>query len=181
MNESSGPAFTEGIQASAEAQVTLTQREFVTATLLMSLKTFRWVLAVWVTIALFSLIAAFGPPRENSPTLWSSTLPLAVLIILIGFVWLGGLLQFRGLAPERLTYRWRFFPSYVEMDSKVANARVHWSAFVMVKETATLFLFFPHKSVSQIVPKRCFTSIGDVDKVRALCRQNLGARAKVRQ
>jgi hypothetical protein len=105
----------------------------------------------------------------------------AMVVVFIALIWVGALFRFRSLPIERRTYRWRFFPSHIDTASTLSTARLEWPIFVAVKETATLFLFFPQRSICHIIPKRCFSQSADIDHVRKLCREHLGSKASVRE
>src|SRR5437762_2364008 len=111
----------------AQAQVSLNSHEFAVATLLTSLKAFRWVIAIWLGIGLLNLVLALLPRRETSPSLTSAIPMFAIVVVLIALIWFSALLRFRKLPIERRTYHWRFFASHIETESSLSTARLEWS------------------------------------------------------
>jgi len=163
----------------AQADVRLQAREFAFATLLVSLRRFRWLLGFWAAIGVGTLLLAMPPRTETSPTEMSVVTVLATLFAFIGAIAVSALLRFRSLPASQTEYKWSFYPGHIDAVSSVATARLDWSLFVEVREIGQSFLFFPQRDMCHIIPKRSFARPSEIKAIRAVCRDRLGPKAHV--
>lgn len=164
----------------AVAEVVLTGSEFAAASLFVTLRALRWILAFWLAIGLLTLALSLRPgPAAPRSTTGLILVGMAFAIVLLS--WVSARLQFRRLPAGRKRYMWRFFEDHIEMASAVGDARNQWELFVRVVETRSLFLFFPQRNICQIVPKRAFPDELQIDEVRRIAKKKLGRQAKIRR
>jgi hypothetical protein len=60
-----------------------------------------------------------------------------------------------------------------------SSAHVSWDTILRAAESKHSFHLFFHKSFFHTIPKRCIKRPEDVDRLRAILKHSLGARAKV--
>jgi len=66
-----------------------------------------------------------------------------------------------------------------ETSTSVSSGRAAWSVVHRVLETPESFLFFISNSSFSVFPKRCLQSEGQIEVLRGLIRQCVGAKAKL--
>jgi hypothetical protein len=54
-----------------------------------------------------------------------------------------------------------------------SEAHLDWAGVLKARETSTLFLIYPQRAVTQVLPKRLFTSVEDESRVREMLRSHV--------
>ena len=160
-----------------EAHVVLRPAEFARGSFEMSLRVFRWAIALWIGLACLMLLVAFGPAAEPS-SLRSALGVIGALVALVTLLWFGALYQFHRLPTHLKTCTWRFYPDRIETAGELGSATFQWRALWRVRESKSLFLFQPQRNLCYIVPKRVLGA-GAVSELRRLAVETLGRSATV--
>ena len=164
----------------ATATVDLTAREFAAASTMITMRALRWLIAIWLGICVLNL-ASFLIAKPGSPKSLSGFVLIGVALGLFVLTWAGALLRYRRLASDRKHYTWRFFDDHIETESALGSATFQWRLFVRVRETRSLFLFFPQRNLCHVIPKRALATGLQVNEVRRLAKTTLGKLAQVRE
>ena len=67
----------------------------------------------------------------------------------------------------------------LETKTKSMTSSRKWESYAKIFETKSDFIFFPQENVFAAVPKRFFKSQNQIDELRQLISEKLGARAKL--
>jgi YcxB-like protein len=147
-------------------------------------------LARWVSAFILSLIF-YDLYKNESATLLSfpdgesilavaALLMLFVLLALLVFPYLRVRAMFRKSPGIGKTRRYTFRAAGVTIHSEVSDSDCKWSLFQRVFETPRVFIFSQISSAGTYIPKRCFSSPNDVAIMRALIRENMPGKFRLR-
>jgi hypothetical protein len=113
---------------------------------------------------------------------------LAILVLLFVFILLGLLLfpYLRVLALFRKPAMRRprvvtFSPTGIRIESEDANVDCKWSIVKRVMETRGLFLLLYTTAGAMYLPKRCFASHEDIERLRQIIIENFRGRWQLRR
>ena len=74
---------------------------------------------------------------------------------------------------------YEFSPAGVTMRGELYSTELRWEAFYRVVETRHDFLFYHSKAMANILPKRVFGTVNELQEFRDLLREHLAQRAYV--
>jgi hypothetical protein len=146
----------------------------------------RWVSAFVLCLIFYDLY------KDQSATLLSfpdgkailtivALLALFVLLALLAFPYLRMRAMFRKSPNMTKTRHYTFRATGITIRSEDANADCKWSVFQRVFETPSVFVFSQTSLSGTHIPKRCFTTPGDVARMRELIRENMSGRFHLRR
>ena len=173
-----------------EAVVQLTRRDVYRANvaiILASKKPWQWVLYLLVQTALgsimfFALFSLFrGEKASWIALLWG---PLFFLLF-TPYLWFGApffaarsLLRSNPNTAKEV--QWLFFPGRIETHGPVSDTTLKWSVFHTIRETDEQFLLYLQKNFANVLPKRSFRSIAEVNAFRELVRSSFAGKIVLR-
>lgn len=110
---------------------------------------------------------------------------LCTLVMLLApvFLMLNVYLQarrnFSNLKGFQKRLRFIFSAGGYDVGDEKSFSHVSWDSVVGAVETTHSFNLFFHKSLFQVIPKRCFRDSGEIGGLRALLGAGVGAKAKL--
>ncbi len=157
--------------------------------------TFFWIAFIALTVGFFlyqkqhdATLQSPPPPMQvSNPQWWFNFLVFFVpgVVLLLGIVYLQ-LFYPRHAAAKRV---WDSNPSLqlcrtldadasrIILEDGQASREMRWSSLVRYLESSNLFLLYTADGAYDIVPKRGFASVGEVDAFRALLDEQIPARS----
>jgi hypothetical protein len=67
--------------------------------------------------------------------------------------------------------KYEFSEAGVGINTPLTDAAIKWAAFAGTTETRSAFWLYSSRSVSIVLPKRCFTDVSDIRALRELLRE----------
>lgn len=114
--------------------------------------------------------------------------PLAAtgVVVFLGFpvfylatTWLRTKRGFASLQDFQTKIDYSFSPGGYEVRDLKSSAKIDWDTIVRAAESKHSYHLFFHRSAFHTIPKRCFKTTQDIERLRTLLRQTLGTRATV--
>ena len=128
-------------------------------------------IAFWLSLAFLSWMA-YSLLRMPGRSLPSGLLVLVVLVLVVRFcVPYFAARSFVKKNPEKLgPTRHSIGHEGTSNEGLHGAGETKWSAFQRIRETKDLFLLYPQSNFAQIVPKRCFESLDEIQRYRQILR-----------
>lgn len=145
----------------------------------------RWTAAFVLCLIFYHLYEDSSATLLSFPSGGSILAVVALLMLLV----LSGLLLFPYLRIRSLfrkspalakTRRYTFSADGIAVQSDDANTECKWSFFQRAVETRTTFSFSTTSLSGTYVPKRCFASHEDIQRVRSLIHENMPGKCRLR-
>lgn len=174
---------TPGCAEAIEIEVDLERDDLVHASYALFFRRARFVLPLHGLLVLtgLALVVTYGGEFTGSPALvlFGVLLLLALPGLALALVYWSAAGQFERAAPRAATMRYRFSAEALEISSEFRSGWLPWEAISEAFETKKSFLLFLSPGEHYVVPKRCFPNAGDIDRLRALLREQVGTKARV--
>lgn len=107
-------------------------------------------------------------------------LPTLFPLILITFsIFFGGYLAYKRVPDFQKDIRYSFSDDGYETSFSKGFSQVNWDNLIKVSETNKCFLFYLQKSMFQVIPKRAFNNIDEINSLRKIIASKLGSKAKL--
>jgi hypothetical protein len=145
----------------------------------------HWVLVLAACLILYGVSPLWPPVASAS----DRNPELFLLYLLIGSVSLALFLlpylrvrsMFRKSPALRRPRRLIFRAEGIQFESEDARGEYKWSLFMRIMETRKVFLLLQTAHAATYIPKRCFSSPGDVELLRQLIRENFKGKWTLRR
>jgi YcxB-like protein len=101
-------------------------------------------------------------------------------LLLIVTVWVSALYKgyrtWKTTPPLKGIIQYQFDDSGIRIETEMSKSEAKWSALTKWKESKRSFVLYAQSSIGHVIPKRFFSSNGDIDGVRELLRANVAAK-----
>jgi hypothetical protein len=136
------------------------------------------VFLLWICAGVYILVDMI---RSGQALLHLSSLifPVFIFILFPLVTWWSARQKYAMLRPGQRTFSFLFFADQVRVENQDGHSLLPWRACKKVRESKNYFFLFLSRRNFYILPKRAFVSPEGMEKLRALCRDNLGSPAKI--
>jgi hypothetical protein len=144
----------------------------------------RWVLLIVACLILFNLYSSIFGGHGAEPVLawfWACILILCLSAAMFLLPYWRVLRMFRKAPAFSKSRRWSISAQGLHLESEDTRADYKWSLFARIIETRTTFLLLQTSYYATYIPKRCFSSPGDIQTVRNLIRENFTGKYRIRR
>lgn len=90
-------------------------------------------------------------------------------------IWFQAKRNFANLRGFQKRVRFEFSADGYEVSDNKSSGQIKWDAILRAAESRHSFHLFFHKSLFHTIPKRCFKSLEDVERLRAILKNSLGS------
>jgi tetratricopeptide (TPR) repeat protein len=87
--------------------------------------------------------------------------------------------RYKAFKNKEKSIRFCFEENTYEASTEKVFTRVSWDSLQKVSETRTDFWLYQELNVYHVVPKKFFTSLEDIEKLRIIIKSKLGSKAKI--
>ena len=142
-------------------------------------KPWRWALyfvgqCAWASLLFFALFSALAGQRASSIALLWGPLFFAVFAPYLFYVapYFSARALLRRNPNASKSAHWNFFRDRIEAKGPVSDTALQWSAFIKIRETREQFLLYVQEQFANVLPKRCFSTVSEVEEFRELVRSS---------
>jgi len=167
-------ALSMGEQTTINLHLYLTMNDLVPAVMMLSLRRYRWGIAVLAVLVLVVVVQFW----TNGHTLAQNLDLLATMILLppvfaIVASYLTARSYLRNTPSAQGEHRYSFSEDRIDFTGQHSQGTLRWTALTRSWETRRSFLLYVDHSRGVVLPKRFFTSESDVEALRQLLRRRL--------
>ncbi len=173
-----------------EVTVNLTLRDICRANVSITAGKLGWPIWILFSIGLLALAAFLfnllsGPDGQTSgygPGAAFGLLfaPTFMVYLLVGAPYFAARSLVRNNPNACKPVHWSFSPGGIEVHGPTSDTSLQWSAFLTIRETKEQFLLYIQKHFANVLPKRCFQEIADLDAFRDLVRASFTGKTILR-
>jgi len=139
----------------------------------------KWMLyflvqSAWGSVAFFALFSALNGHKASwialiwGPLFFTAFAPY----LFYGAPYIAARALVRKNPNASKTAQWHFFSDRIEAKGPVSDTVLQWSAFVRIRETKEQFLLYMQEQFANVLPKRSFATVSEIEAFRELIRSS---------